>query len=298
MYIGTKSVLGSYGRTTCSPRCSAFKDCHFYPKLLAGTVRFCANEAKDKSEPESVAGVPYDQLTVGVPKEIHEGEKRVAMSPEATKQFTKQGFKVVVEAGAGEGAKFLDADYIAAGAEVKSAKEAFSSDIVLKVRPPQKNQVSGVHEADLMKEGGKLISFLYPAQNKDLLDVLAKRKITAFGVDCIPRISRAQSFDALSSMANIAGYKAVIEAANLFGRFFTGQITAAGKVPPAKILVIGGGVAGLSAIATARNMGAIVRGFDTRAAVKEQVQSLGAEFLEVTGIEESGEGENLFKPSN
>ena len=109
----------------------------------------------------------------------------------------------------------------------------------LQVRPPEKNQASGVHEADLMKEGGKLVSFLYPAQNKDLLDVLANRKITAFGVDCIPRISRAQTFDALSSMANIAGYKAVIEAANLFGRFFTGQITAAGKVPPAKILVIG-----------------------------------------------------------
>ena len=115
----------------------------------------------------------------------------------------------------------------------------YPGNIIIQVRPPQKNQVSGVHEADLMKEGGKLISFLYPAQNKDLLDVLAKRKITAFGVDCIPRISRAQSFDALSSMANIAGYKAVIEAANLFGRFFTGQITAAGKVPPAKILVIG-----------------------------------------------------------
>ncbi|XP_058944433.1 NAD(P) transhydrogenase, mitochondrial-like [Pocillopora verrucosa] len=282
--VGTKSVLGSYGKTTCSPRCSTFKDCYFYPKLLAGTVRFCANEAKDKSEPESVSGVPYDKLTIGVPKEIHDGERRVALSPEAVKQLTKQGFNVVVEAGAGTGAKFLDSDYVAAGAEVKSVKEALGSDIVLKVRPPQQN------EADLMKEGGKLISFLYPAQNKDLLDVLAKRKITAFGVDCIPRISRAQTFDALSSMANIAGYKAVIEAANLFGRFFTGQITAAGKVPPAKILVIGGGVAGLSAIATARNMGAIVRGFDTRAAVKEQVQSLGAEFLEITGIEESGEG--------
>jgi len=141
-----------------------------------------------------------------------------------------------------------------------------------------------------MKEGGKLVSFLYPAQNKDLLDILAKRKITAFGVDCIPRISRAQTFDALSSMANIAGYKAVIEAANVFGRFFTGQITAAGKVPPAKIFVIGGGVAGLSAIGTAKNMGAIVRGFDVREAVREQMQSLGAEFLEVTGVQESGEG--------
>lgn len=287
---GTKSVLGSYGRITCSPKCSTFKDPHFCPKLLAGTVRFCANEAKDKSAPETLTGVPYDKLTIGVPKEIHEGERRVALSPEAAKQLTKEGFKVVVEAGAGAGAKFLDSDYIAAGAEVKTVKDALGSDIVFKVRPPEKNQASGVHEADLMKEGGKLVSFLYPAQNKDLLDVLAKRRITAFGVDCIPRISRAQSFDALSSMANIAGYKAVIEAANLFGRFFTGQITAAGKVPPAKILVIGGGVAGLSAIGTARNMGAIVRGYDVRPAVKEQVQSLGGEFLEVTGIKESGEG--------
>lgn len=287
--LGSKSVLGCYGRTTCSPKCSTFKDPHFYPKLLAGTVRFCASEAKEKSAPETVTGVSYDKLTIGVPKEIHEGEKRVALSPEAAKQLIKQGFKVVVESGAGVGAKFLDADYAAAGAEVKTTKDAFGADIVFKVRPPQKNQ-TGVHEADFMKEGGKLISFLYPAQSKDLLDVLAKRRITAFGVDCIPRISRAQTFDALSSMANIAGYKAVIEAANLFGRFFTGQITAAGKVPPAKILVLGGGVAGLSAIATARNMGAIVRGFDVRAAVKEQVQSLGAEFLEVTGVEESGEG--------
>lgn len=288
--LGTKSVLGSYGRLTCSPKCSIFKDPHFYPRLLAGTVRFCANEAKEKSAPEAVTGVPYDQLTIGVPKEIHEGEKRVALSPEAAKKFIDQGFKVVVEAGAGAEAKFLDSDYAAVGAEIKTAKDAFASDIVLKVRPPEKHQASGTHEADLMKEGGKLISFLYPAQNKDLLDVLAKKKISAFAVDCIPRISRAQSFDALSSMANIAGYKAVIESANMFGRFFTGQITAAGKVPPAKVLVLGGGVAGLSAIATARNMGAIVRGFDVRAAVKEQVQSLGAEFLEVTGVEESGEG--------
>jgi NAD(P) transhydrogenase len=138
-----------------------------------------------------------------------------------------------------------------------------------------------------------LISFLYPAQNKNIIEEMAKKKITNFAMDCVPRISRAQVFDALSSMANIAGYKAVIEAANHFGRFFTGQITAAGKVPPAKVLVIGGGVAGLSAIGTARNMGAIVRAFDTRAAVKEQVQSMGAEFLELN-LKEDGEGQGGY----
>lgn len=288
--LGRKSVLGIYGRVTCSPKCSAFKDPHFYPRLFAGTSRFCANDSKEKIPPEAITVIPYNELSIGVPKEIHEGERRVALSPEAVKKLIEQGFKVVVESGAGVGAKFLDADYAAIGAEVKTVKDAFASDIVFKVRPPEKNQAFGIHEADLMKEGGKLVSFLYPAQNKDLLDILAKRKITAFSVDCIPRISRAQSFDALSSMANIAGYKAVIEAANVFGRFFTGQITAAGKVPPAKVLVLGGGVAGLSAIATAKNMGAIVRGFDVRPAVKEQVQSLGAEFLEVTDVKESGEG--------
>ena len=132
-----------------------------------------------------------------------------------------------------------------------------------------------------LRDGSNLISFFYPAQNKQLIDELAKKHATVFAMDCIPRISRAQVFDALSSMANIAGYKAVLEASNNFGRFFTGQITAAGKIPPAKVLVIGGGVAGLSAIGTAKNMGAIVRAFDTRAAVKEQVQSMGAEFLEL-----------------
>ncbi|EDO29891.1 predicted protein [Nematostella vectensis] len=211
-------------------------------------------------------------------------ERRVAISPEAVKNYTKQGFKVVIEEGAGLDAKFMDADYVAAGAQIKSVKDVYNtSDIILKVRPPLPE------EAEMMKEGQKLVSFLYPAQNKDLVEILKKRNITAFAVDCIPRISRAQAFDGLSSMANIAGYKAVIEAANLFGRFFTGQITAAGKVPPAKMLVIGGGVAGLSAMAHAKNMGAIVRAFDTRAAVKEQVQSLGAEFLEIH-VEESGEG--------
>ena len=151
----------------------------------------------------------------------------------------------------------------------------------------------GVHEVSLLKEGSTLISFIYLGQNAELLKMLEDRKVTVFGMDCIPRISRAQVFDALSSMANIAGYKAVIEAANQFGSFFTGQITAAGRVPPAKVLVIGGGVAGLSAIGTAKNMGAIVCVFDVRPAVKEQVESLGAEFLEAD-MKESGEGEGGY----
>ena len=205
------------------------------------------------------------------------------MSPAAAKLLTKEGFSVFIEDGAGSGAKFSNADYEASGAVIKARNDIFNSDIVLKVRAPSSEEVN------LLREGGNLISFLYPAQNKELIDQLAAKKITAFAMDAIPRISRAQTFDALSSMANIAGYKAVIEAANNFGRFFTGQITAAGKVPPAKVLVIGGGVAGLSAVGTAKNMGAIVRAFDTRAAVKEQVESFGAEFLEVK-VEESGEG--------
>ena len=190
---------------------------------------------------------------------------------------------MAIEDGAGQEAKFSNADYQAAGAKIVGKDDAFGSDIVFKVRAPS------MEEASLLKSGSNLVSFLNPAQNKELVEKLSSGNVTAFAVDQIPRISRAQVFDALSSMANIAGYKAVVEAANQFGRFFTGQITAAGKVPPAKVLVIGGGVAGLSAIGTAKNMGAIVRAFDTRAAVKEQVQSLGAEFLEVE-VEESGEG--------
>lgn len=240
---------------------------------------FCSKTEKPPPPP----GTPYSNLTIGVPKETFPNERRVALSPAATKLLTKEGFSIFVEEGAGEEAKFSNAEYEASGAVMKPRSDVFSSDIVLKVRAPSAEEVG------LLKEGGNLISFLFPSQNKDLVDQLANKKVTAFAVDCIPRISRAQVFDALSSMANIAGYKAVVEAANQFGRFFTGQITAAGKVPPAKVLVIGGGVAGLSAIGTAKNMGAIVRAFDTRAAVKEQVQSLGAEFLEVS-VEETGEG--------
>ena len=237
----------------------------------------------DQAPPQTPRGIPYNKLTIGVPKESFPNERRVAVSPAVVQALTKVGYNVVVEDGAGEEAKFSNSDYQSSGASIKSKKEAFGSDIVLKVRAPSLDEVG------LLRERSNLISFLYPAQNKDLLDKLSERKVTALGMDCVPRISRAQVFDALSSMANIAGYKAVVEAANNFGRFFTGQITAAGKVPPAKVLVIGGGVAGLSAIGTAKSMGAVVRGFDTREAVREQVQSLGAEFLEVN-VKETGEG--------
>src|SRR5919112_1661990 len=164
-----------------------------------------------------------------------------------------------------------------------------AGDIVLKVQPPAMHPQLNVHEADLIREGGTLISFLYPGKNKDIVDKLAARKATAIAVDQIPRITRAQKMDALSSMANIAGYRAVIEAASFYGRFFTGQMTAAGRVPAAKVLVIGAGVAGLAAIGAARGLGAIVRAFDTRSAVRDQVRSMGAEFLEVH-LEEEGEG--------
>ena len=180
----------------------------------------------------------------------------------------------------------LDAKKITIG----STKEAFQADVILKVRMPQFNPNLNQHEVDSLKPGSTLISFIQPAQNKPVVEQLKEKNITSFAMDQIPRTTRAQTFDALSSMANIAGYKAVVLAAQNFGRFFTGQMTAAGKLPPAKMLVIGGGVAGLSAIATAKSLGAIVRGFDTRPAVREQIQSLGGEFLEVKGFSESGAG--------
>ncbi|KAJ0384721.1 hypothetical protein COL922a_007779 [Colletotrichum nupharicola] len=234
-------------------------------------------------EPPSV---PYANLAVGVPKEIYPNERRVALTPQNVALLLKKGFsKVLVEQGAGAAADFPDAAYETAGATlVDSAEKVWSgSDIVLKVRGPIPAEI------ELMKEKQTVISFLQPAQNKPLVEKLAAQKATSFAMDQIPRISRAQVFDALSSMANIAGYKAVLEASNNFGRFLTGQVTAAGKVPPCKVLVIGAGVAGLSAIATARRLGAIVRGFDTRPAAREQVQSLGAEFIEVD-IKEDGSG--------
>jgi len=227
-------------------------------------------------------------MRIGIPKEIHTGEKRVATTPEVAEKLQKLGFSVAVESGAGDGADYSDDAYRAAGVEViNDAKTLWAeSDIVLKVRGPETDPASGVDEVDLLREGGNLISFIWPGQNADLLQRLTARKATVLAMDMVPRISRAQKLDALSSMANIAGYRAVVEAAHQFGRFFTGQITAAGKVPPAKVFIIGVGVAGLAAIGAASGLGAIVRASDTRPEVKDQVKSLGAEFVEVDYKEE------------
>merc|ERR1712112_555220 len=225
-------------------------------------------------------GIPYSKLNLGVPAETWTAEKRVACTPANTALLTKKGFTINVEEGAGRLANFRDEDFAAAGANIVGKEAAFSQDITLKLRQPSLEEVA------MLRDEATLYSFLYPGQNPDLIDELAKKKLTAFGMDCVPRISRAQVFDALSSMGNISGYRAVVEASNHFGRFFTGQITAAGKVPPAKVLVIGGGVAGLAAVGQAKNMGAIVRAFDVRPAVKEQVESMGAEFLEVDIVED------------
>jgi NAD(P) transhydrogenase subunit alpha len=230
-------------------------------------------------------------MKVAIPREIHPGERRVAATPETVERLIKSGFEVSVEAGAGAGSAMSDAAYEAVGARIVSDGAALwqQADIVLKVRPPELDSKLGRHEVDLLRPGATLMSFIWPAANPALLEQLASRKVTVLAMDQIPRVTRAQKMDALSSMANIAGYRAIIEAASFFGRFFTGQMTAAGKVPPAKVMVIGAGVAGLSAIGTARGLGAIVRAFDTRPAVKEQVQSMGAEFLELS-FEEDGTG--------
>lgn len=252
----------------------------------------CASVRKATTAAEPVPTKPYSELTVGVPREIYENERRVAITPQNVALLLKKGFsRVLIERGAGEGAQLLDDAYASKGATLVDRDQIWAeSDIVLKVRSPQ---TDGFNEVQALRKDSTIISFLYPFQNKELVDALAARGVTAFAMDRIPRISRAQVFDALSSMANIAGYKAVLEASNHFGRFLTGQVTAAGKIPPSKVLVIGAGVAGLSAIASARRMGAIVRGFDTRPAVREQVQSLGAEFIEVD-IQEDGAGQGGY----
>jgi NAD(P) transhydrogenase subunit alpha len=229
-------------------------------------------------------------MLIGIPKEKLINESRVAATPKTVEQLIKLGFSIIVESGAGKRASFDDEAYSNVGAKIADAGELWSlSHIIMKVNAPDKI------EADLMQEGSTLISFIWPSQNPGLLDKLASRKVTVMAMDTVPRISRAQSLDALSSMANIAGYRAIVEAAHEFGRFFTGQITAAGKVQPAKVMVIGAGVAGLSAIGAAGSLGAIVRAFDTRLEVKEQVQSMGAEFLELDFEEESGSGDGYAK---
>jgi NAD(P) transhydrogenase subunit alpha len=229
-------------------------------------------------------------MKIGVPKEIFAGERRVATTPEVVTQLKKLGFDVAVEAGAGAAANYSDEAYRVAGCEIVASRADVwkHSDIILKVRAPD------AEESTWLQSGQTLISFLWPAQNPDMLKDLTDRGVTAMAMDYIPRISRAQKMDALSSMANIAGYRAVVEAAQHFGRFFTGQITAAGKVPPAKVLVIGAGVAGLAAIGAAKSMGAIVRSFDTRPEVQEQIESMDAEFLLLDFEDEDGSGEGGY----
>ncbi len=229
-------------------------------------------------------------MKIGIPKEIHLGEKRVATTPEAAEQIIKLGFSVSIESGAGVNADISDEAYQNAGVEIVYDTQTLwqQSDIILKVRAPEFNPNLNLFESQLLSPNSSLISFIWPAQNEGLMQDLAVNNHTVLAMDSVPRMSRAQKLDALSSMANIAGYRAIVEAAQHFGRFFTGQITAAGKIPPAKVLVIGAGVAGLAAIGTAKGMGAIVRSFDTRPEVKEQIESMDAEFLMLDFKEEGG----------
>jgi len=229
---------------------------------------------------------------IGVPKETAAGEKRVATVPEVVEKLVKLGFRVAVQSGAGDDANSSDEAYRAAGAEIvpDAATLWATADIVFKVRAPSADEVR------LMREGGTLVSFIWPAQNPELMQQLAAKKATVLAVDSLPRqLSRAQKMDALTSMASISGYRAVIEAANAFGRFFNGQVTAAGKIPPAKVFIAGAGVAGLAAIGTAANLGAIVRANDTRAEVADQVKSLGGEFVKVDYEEEGAGGGGYAK---
>ncbi|TWT65900.1 NAD(P) transhydrogenase subunit alpha [Posidoniimonas polymericola] len=224
-------------------------------------------------------------MRIAIPRETAPGERRVAASPDSVRALLKLGHSVAIESGAGEAAGFTDDAYRDAGAEVTDHTQPlwFDAELVLKVRPPSDAEV------ELLEKGDLLACYLQPAQNGELLAKLAAKGVTALALEAVPRITRAQSMDTLSAMANIAGYRAVVEAASNFGRFFGGQMTAAGRLPPAKVLVIGAGVAGLAAVGAAKGLGAVVRAFDTRPATKEQVESLGGEFLTVE-IEESGEG--------
>ncbi len=230
-------------------------------------------------------------MIIGIPKESLKGENRVAGSPSSTSALIKLGFTVQVQKGAGTKASFTDEEYSSNAAEIVAKKKCWQSDIIFKVNAPT------LEEVELMNEGASLIGFIAPAQSPELLEALRAKSITTLAMEMVPRMTRSQSMDALSSMANIAGYRAVIEASHNFGRFFTGQITAAGKMPPAKIMIIGAGVAGLAAIGTASSLGAIVRAFDTRPEVKEQIESMGAEFLELDyeEPEDTGSGDGYAK---
>ncbi|MGH7241962.1 MAG: Re/Si-specific NAD(P)(+) transhydrogenase subunit alpha [Phycisphaerales bacterium] len=234
-------------------------------------------------------------MRIAIPKEIHPGEKRVAATPQTVLRLRKMGFEVAVQAGAGLNTDLTDSAYQEAGATiVEDVKALWSgSGVILKVRPPETGGSHAIDETELLSPNSLLISFVWPAQNRALLEKLAARKVTALAMDCVPRITRAQKMDALSAMANIAGYRSVIEAAQHFPRFFTGQMTAAGKIDPAKVLVIGAGVAGLAAIGAARALGAIVRAFDPRAATRDQVKSMGADYLELH-VQEEAEGKGGY----
>ena len=230
-------------------------------------------------------------MKVAIPKEIQENERRVAATPETVKKMVAAGLSVQVEMGAGEACSIADNIYQAAGATIASdAKSLLSdADIVLKIQKPLENKALGANELDLLKPGAILIAFLQPTLNPDLIERLVNRKITSFSMDTIPRIARAQKLDALSSQSNVAGYKAVLMAANALGKLLPMMMTAAGTIPPGKVLVIGAGVAGLQAIATAKRLGAVVEAFDTRPAVKDQVESLGAKFVELEVAEHETE---------
>jgi NAD(P) transhydrogenase subunit alpha len=218
-------------------------------------------------------------MIIGIPRESLPGETRVAATPQTVGQLIKLGYQVLIETGAGAASSFADGAYTEAGAGVGSAEQVWAADVLLKVNAPNDEEIAA------LRDGATLISLISPALNPELVERLASRPITVLAMDAVPRISRAQSLDVLSSMANIAGYRAVIEAANKFGRFFTGQVTAAGKVPPAKVLVVGAGVAGLAAIGAAGSLGAIVRATDPRPEVADQVKSLGGEYLSIESPE-------------
>lgn len=228
-------------------------------------------------------------MKIGIPKEIIENEYRVSLTPKNTERIIKKGYQVLVESGAGDKANFSDNDYEKSGAIIIQTKSELYSEVqlILKVQPPTDSEIT------MIKPDTLLLSYLYPSNNRELMEKIANARINLIAMDAIPRISRAQKMDVLSSMANVAGYRSVIEASHYFGRFFNGQITAAGKVDPAKVLVIGAGVAGLAAIGTAKSLGSIVRAFDTRKEVAEQIKSMGAEFITVQ-IDEDGSTESGY----
>ena len=226
-------------------------------------------------------------MRVGIPREVLEGEARVSAAPETVERLRQLGLDVVVERGAGEDASFPDVAYVEAEAQLGDTAEVWATDLVIKINPPTDDEV------ELLADGGRLMCMVWPKQNGELVDKLKAKNVTLLGLDCIPRISRAQAMDVLSSMAAIAGYRAVVEGAAAFGRYMSQQFTAAGSTPPANVLVIGAGVAGLAAIATGTAMGSRVKAFDVREAVKEEIQSLGGEVLELD-FEESGEGEGGY----